>query len=424
MVHIGIDWGTQSSKSYIFDEGSGGPVLGPIIESALHHDTQQDMIFFSKAKIPMEEITQPGRFEKSYPIKRQMIDNPNVSLWEGVMDDTNLTLGASIVFSLVAILRSAIAAAAIIDRTVIKEICFSFPNWSPSLDTGHDRSFRKFRQAARVAIQIATDGRYDHIDPQSGVHIPTFSGVVNALRTAWEPNPLTIDKVTQLSDTLDIGISVNYLPESMASGFPYLLKLQSGHEYAFRLLVVDVGAGSTDIGYMIQNRKGPKDPFYIVYFKPAPALNIAGIAITNNVSRVFGINSEEAEDRKIELSTTNRLSQAIPYVAQEWIPAIANTARDYVASLRHHVLMDKREPVNVILTGGSSAVPGLLEEVLVKVEQGLGANPKKGSNSPRVALTARHANIAILPGIDVFETGRRSVSVGAGQPNKSRMIFE
>ena len=75
------------------------------------------------------------------------------------------------------------------------------------------------------------------------------------------------------------------------------------------------------------------------------------------------------------------------------------------------------------MTGGSGAEPDLINSILHKVEAGLNANKNKPFNYPASALRAKNPVINLYPQIDSFETGRRSVSIEAEQPLKSKLIF-
>jgi hypothetical protein len=420
MIYIGIDWGTHSSKVYTFDSRTNTGTLGSIIDSTLYFSKQREIVGISEGFRNMgEEDFLPNHF----PIKRQMILNPNISFWEGKSDDTNLTLGASITLSLLALLREAIKDIGSENRNKIADICFSFPNWSPELDINHNIAQRKFRQAAYFAVSIAMDGKYDEIIPQNGVSNTVFLELISSLQPSNVFSPLEMDKITQIKDPVDDKLSLSYLPESLAAGIPYLLYLQREANHAYRLLVIDVGAGSTDIGYLTQWRLTKNDPFHMVYFKPAPAISLAGESITEAVAKKFNLTRHEAENRKIELTNLGKLNEQVRYVREEWIPTIAGRVFEYISSLPKHVLMEKPAPVQIIVTGGSGAIPELIQAILEKVEAGLKANGNKPRYCPPSALRAENTEINLYPNIDAFETGRRSVSIGAGQPNKSKLIF-
>lgn len=75
-----------------------------------------------------------------------------------------------------------------------------------------------------------------------------------------------------------------YLVESCAAGLPYLrtivLNSPPGVPGLGKLLVVDVGAGSTDIGYMLRTISVNSSSENLLYFTPAPTCPIAGNKLT------------------------------------------------------------------------------------------------------------------------------------------------
>ena len=423
MYHIGIDWGTQSSKVYTYDDENKSGNLGVMCDSTLFYDKRNDIVGFSDEFLQNIGGGSPDIASNLFSIKRQMIMNPTISFWCGESDDINLTLGASITLSLLALLRKAISDIELSNRENISEVCFSFPNWSPGLDIKHDIALKKFKQAAYLAVTIALNEKYDGLIPHKGIRNKEFQNVINKLLPVPDFPKFDIDKITQLNDKFNDKLSISYLPESLAAGLPYLLHLQYGSNHAFRLLVIDVGAGSTDIGYLTQWRLTKNDAFHMVYFKPAPAINYAGESITKAVARQFNLNSQDAEVKKISLSSLGTLSIEVPYVKDEWIRIISERVRDYICSLPKHILMDRPEPVRIIITGGSGAVPGLQEALKSKVEIGLAINENRPNNCPPRSLTAENISIQLDPNKDTFETGRRSVSIGAGQPSKSKLMF-
>src|SRR5207245_1110851 len=71
-----------------------------------------------------------------------------------------------------------------------------------------------------------------------------------------------------------------YIGESCAAGLPYLrstrVKEEPGLPGLRKLLVVDVGAGSTDIGYMIKTVEKETGRELVHYLPPAGVCTVAG----------------------------------------------------------------------------------------------------------------------------------------------------
>jgi hypothetical protein len=77
----------------------------------------------------------------------------------------------------------------------------------------------------------------------------------------------------------------SYLVESCAAGLPYLRDIiqdieeaaPAGRQGLGKLLIIDVGAGSTDVGYMLRTIGTAENLFY---FPPAATFEVAGNALT------------------------------------------------------------------------------------------------------------------------------------------------
>src|SRR5260370_14643603 len=107
------------------------------------------------------------------------------------------------------------------------------------------------------------------------------------------------------------GISWRLAPESSAAGFPQLLRLlmpveeaKKTQDHWVKLLVIDIGAGSTDAGYFISSRTFSGD-LLLQYLRPAVTLDYAGERLTEMLKEHYlryknrEITIQEAETIKL-----------------------------------------------------------------------------------------------------------------------------
>lgn len=164
--------------------------------------------------------------------------------------------------------------------------------------------------------------------------------------------------------------------ESCAAGLPYLrsIKLDSppGVPGLGKLLVIDVGAGSTDIGYMLRtiNRETRKENLF--YSSPAPTLNVAGNILTEEIKDFHysigkPITPIEAESFKIT-KTQEWIDK--PFV-DIWRKNISRHVKEYVINIPDKHWLDMDVTLQVIITGGSGFIEGLSEEIKKSIIEAL-----------------------------------------------------
>ncbi|MCY4586579.1 MAG: hypothetical protein OXB98_11135, partial [Bryobacterales bacterium] len=164
-----------------------------------------------------------------------------------------------------------------------------------------------------------------------------------------------------------------FIVESGAAGLPYLRAMRLPNDRGIsglaKLLVVDVGAGSTDVGYMLKTSNvNTADPVFY-YFHPAPTFAEAGNALTHKLMKHHHAKNEpitlaEAEAQKV----SQRAWHKLPFV-DLWIRHICDHVAQYVRGVPDKRWLPLPKELHVVVTGGSGLVPGLkeqLEQAVVK----------------------------------------------------------
>lgn len=413
---LGIDWGTHSSKWACWTV-SGRSFLPkmPLYNSDLLCDG--DAITFSPP-LDAQDDQSVTRGLKGLLI----VDPRGTPFWGVDREDTRTSLGEAVCFSMCCLLTDAIGSlpASLQRADHNLHIVFSFPNWLVDQSRDSKAATQRFCDAVSVALRIVfgTDPK-DLPSPHKKFSIRSWKELVNTARqgpAAVIHEQLNIENVTQLSFQLaDIPVTWGFLTESGAAGLPYLraMKIHSvpGAPGLAKLLVIDVGAGSTDVGYMlrVKNRQTNKEKLY--FFPPASSFPVAGNQLTREIMKHFRARSEpltvaEAEARKLQRTNWHSL----PF-ANAWKEKIAEHVREYVEGIKDGIWMPLPVPLNVVLTGGSGLVPGLKELVQDAVNQAFQAR-----RFPRETLAQIKLQGAHLPELSFkaeAEYARRAVSLGA-----------
>jgi hypothetical protein len=182
-----------------------------------------------------------------------------------------------------------------------------------------------------------------------------------------------------------------------------------------KLLVVDVGAGSTDVGYMlrVKNRSTGAEKFY--YFRPASSFPEAGNVLTDEIMKYYAQRNQpltyrEAEARKLQRSDWANL----PFV-QSWIRRICGHVQKYLEGVADKRWLPMPVTLEVVVTGGSGLVPGLADGIGEAVHEAL-ESKGFGLAAKKINLASRH-----LPRLDFkteAEYARRAVCLGSADVNK------
>ena len=410
---IGIDWGTHSSK-WCYQDTNKRTIVGQIWNSAVWREGDQLSMY------AMNRRHKGNRGESG--LKRKLIQDPDQAFWEGSRPKLGVTLGEATVFSLHALLSDAhdtLKRMGAIDGEVNDlTYRFSHPNWiSPDKVT----ALSYYRDAAVVALSSCGYASSWPID-QDVFHlsIPDIRNIVvshQKIITALLPLPQLYDH-SKYQSCLRGTISEvvwELVFESCAAGFPYLVETEpelfdpdtfeeSQHQWVRKILVVDIGAGSTDAGYMLRTIKldprtqKPVSPL-LIWLPAHDALEKAGNWLSDRIreDRIKqgypNATLDEAEDYKTSGVTDWHGKQYL----SEWCEAIAGHIADYISVIPDKTRLPKTPPLQVVVTGGSSAVPKVKEHILERVKDALRARG--------VGAGVCDASSLILPSISTLRGG-------------------
>lgn len=407
MNRIGIDWGTHSSKWFAIDEGK--PIIGQILSSTLCSDHDSRTLLFPEVgRIPAAGPT----LKLVERLKRKIIEDTG-AVFFGVepRPDLGVSLGVAVVFSLASLLKSSkqgIAAGKVC-------IAFSYPNW---LGADDRPAVENFRAAALTAVRIMANSPQSI--PMPGK--PISWSDIGALVQKYKVNPAPSQSVGVSRETVD-GIEVRFVIESVAAALPVLNLLEQKNESYRRLLVVDVGAGSTDIGYVCIYRDTENEDFHFVFFAPHPAFGNAGEVLTKKYLSVKRSGSmQEAELSKISDSEAGRLRLVLGPVLESWNNEIARNAEQYCAGIELHSMQKATVPVDLVLTGGSSAVQDLSEAVRAHSSDGLLRRIPGMAGLPNSYAVKEYGEL--IPGFqDKVQQRRFAISHGLCLPAKNLIAY-
>jgi hypothetical protein len=351
-----------------------------------------------------------------------IVDPRGTPFWDADREDTRTSLGEAVAYSMCCLLTDAFSSLPSLNGDEPRRrIVFSFPNWLVDKSLDSQAATQRFCEAVSVAMQIvfcSTSLRGLPL-PHKKFSIKAWKELVSTARSAPQIAPheeLNIENVTQLSFRINGSpITWGFLTESGAAGLPYLraTKIQTvpGAPGLAKLLVIDVGAGSTDVGYMlrVRNRATHREKLY--FFPPASSFAVAGNQLTRGIMKHFSGRGEpltirEAEARKLQRTNWHTL----PF-AQAWKEKIADHVRDYVEGVRDGMWLPHAVPLNVVVTGGSGLVPGLKELIQKAVIEAFEVRGFDLETTAQVKLQSTH-----LPDLSFkveAEYARRAVSLGA-----------
>jgi hypothetical protein len=415
-LQLGIDWGTHSSK-WACSSGSSRSFMPtmPLYNSDLM--CEEDSITFS----PHDDAGDERSIRRG--VKGLLINDPRgTPFWDVDREDTGTSLGEAVAFSMCCLLNDAISSipTSLHRSNPNLEIVFSFPNWLVDQSRDSKAATQRFCDAVSVALHIvAVTNSKDLPSPHKKFSIRSWKALVNGARATPSPSSqdeLNIENVTRVLFRLpDKPIAWGFLTESGAAGLPYLraMKIHSvpGAPGLAKLLVIDVGAGSTDVGYMlrVRHRETGKEKLY--FFPPASSFPVAGNQLTREIMNHFRARSEpltirEAEARKLQRTNWHSL----PF-ANAWKEKIVEHVHEYVEGVKDEIWMPLPIPLNIVLTGGSGLVPGLKEAVQEAVLQAFQARGFTRDTIAQVKLQGAH-----LPDLSFkaeAEYARRAVCLGA-----------
>ena len=318
MAHyLGIDWGTHSSK-WVIQTDSGNSVIGPIWDSSVCRIDDSLHMFTLD-----ERFNNPAR---ETALKRKLIQDPDQPFWEGHRRKLGTTVGEAVVFSLLCLLFDAQNSfekkGETLAHTGELTIRFSHPNW---ISEDNIRALGCYRDAVAVAASIFLEGADHRIGTRTiSISAETLRNAVACHRHVIEelpafPSEYDHHEYVKCSRGTIKKANWELVFESCAAGFPYLLE---GERETFedvltkfpaakrirKILVVDVGAGSTDAGYLVRTVR-PRDSKRVmkpllIWLPAADALEVAGRWLTDKILADFKqqgrrVTSMEAEEHKI-----------------------------------------------------------------------------------------------------------------------------
>lgn len=427
---IGVDWGTHSSKwTWTLSESdSSEPTPGrfKILRSDVCLDGASNCILMSVDAPATGSIYEPG-------IKGKLIRDPDAPFWGGTRKRIKLTLGELVSFSLWSLLSEAYQN--LRDNTGTDpdevEVRFSLPNWIGSIAEAVVAR-ASYKQAAEVACRIFVDDRR------------AWSRVAHPKREDWQErvrqalgelkisDEYEIDEdvqgfesIIQSKFNVDERVAFRFVAESSAAGLTGLRNVEAaleGKRYLRKILVVDVGAGSTDIGYVIrsipQEATGANE--VLCQLPPADTCRVAGEELSRAIVDIYrgrgeNIGFDEAERRKIVSEDMDWLTY--PAVA-DWRHSIADHVQRYVADIPDERWLPFVPALKVVLTGGSGVVAGLDEEVLAAAKKGL----EQRKISPDVVNATELMHLT-LEGPNADDVNRLAVVIGAASEELPRLSY-
>lgn len=425
---IGIDWGTHSSK---WTWKCLEPGSGKIIEArfkilysdvCLEHDSKR--IFLSE-----DSPLTGSDYESS--VKGRLIKNPDALFWASPQRRSRLTLGELVSFSLWFLLGEAYQdlCSAVGRQPGEIDIRFSLPNWVDLAEGAVGRAY--YEQAARVACYMFASDR------------EAWSRAPRPVREQWQDDVKKAMKVLDISDDSKIdtddpqgfrsmlqrnpdvgsGVTFRFVAESSAAGLVGLRVTEEDEgRFLRKILVVDVGAGSTDIGYVIRSIP-PKDSGAneaLCQLPPANTCQIAGEDLTRRIVGIYRSRGEnigfgEAELRKIVGADKEWLRH--PNVT-DWIRSIAEHVRSYVNDVPDRHWLPEMPGLQVLITGGSGVVAGLREAILSAAAEGL----RQRGISVNV-INATRPMILKMGGPAATDANRLAVAFGAASEDFPRLTY-
>ena len=328
-IFVGIDWGTHSSKTVCRTRVGYLPEL-PLFSSRVNREA--DGLTFS----PNEEAIE----EENKPLKELLIQDPlGQHFWNSDRLDVGTSLGEAVAFSLCCLLVDTIGR---LPHGTEVELGFSFPNWLADPTKAAQAAASNFRDAVATAIGLyAAHPRGELPHASTRFSLVKWKQMVKVSRAKLgnsldELPDFDVTNITTVPFRLG-DFNWRFLFESGAAGLPYLrhMELEDVRDLPgfAKVLVVDVGAGSTDVGYMVhaQNPKTSGEKFY--YFPPARSLPEAGNALTEGLRNHFRERGERMTSGEAEARKLGSVEWSDQRFARAWMRRIAEHVEEYVGGI-------------------------------------------------------------------------------------------
>jgi hypothetical protein len=314
------------------------------------------------------------------------------------------------------------------DSTKIK-FRYSLPNWTDSTPD-HVVARKRMFQTTVVATCLLRQHGWGSL-PKVGEPV-SLQGWRDRIREAQQDTEATRLMAASPGSFAELveqeysiaGYSWRLAAESSAAGFMplnHLLRNVSPRSMAqkhwVKLLVVDVGAGSTDAGYFISSRNVNDKHLIFNYLPPALTLDYAGEKLTEmlreHVRRTKRRDISRAEAETMKVSAPEEWINED--FAVDWRKRIAKSVAEYIFRVPDQSRLSEAgiPGLKIVVTGGSGVVEGLDTTIRAEVYEAL-------FNRPEVpqAVAGRTEVIPLVSPInDPVDAARRAVSTGAAHPS-------
>jgi len=316
---VGIDWGTHSSKWWYVAQTSTGKRIEPsqlpsVIDSTIYRTASNLTIHRERAR-KRPEVADAR-------LKRLLLKDPQgASYWEATREGIGISLGEAATLTIGCMFgdmfQSLKEATLRIDSTAEIEVRFSLPNWIGN-DSEHAAARRRMYQTSVVSVALVKSlgqGKLPILGTK--INISEWREMIKALRHDAEVCKLLENNPSDFGNMVEDEYSLGTFKwrlaaESSAAGFiplGHLLadvpKGAKSQKHWVKLLVIDVGAGSTDAGYFISSRRLDDGELLLNYLPPARTFDYAGEQLTEMLQDFYvrehnrDLSIEEAEIMKV-----------------------------------------------------------------------------------------------------------------------------
>ncbi|MGB9237029.1 MAG: hypothetical protein WCC04_21685 [Terriglobales bacterium] len=364
-------------------------------------------------------------------------DPQGASYWDASREGIRVSLGEAAVFSLSTLLGDAAehlknSGLELAEDCQI-EIRFSLPNWIGD-DLEHRTAHRRMFQTAVVVTGLLGNLGFAGL-PRVGqeIDVKEWRTKVGATRESTGCQQLFEKDSPDSEQTFTVGTHQNIrfrlVAESCAAGFPQLEQLLISPESArktedhwVKLLVVDVGAGSTDAGYFISSRR-TDGKLLLNYLKPARTLDYAGEQLTEMIKEFYyraknrDMTIQEAETLKLGAPDEWKTQQFV----SDWKGRIAKSVASYISYVPDDARLGETSipGLKILMTGGSGLVEDLGNAIREEVVEALLRRGVPGNVASRTEVL----ELTLDWPEDRIDRARRAVSIGAGSGSLAELKY-
>ena len=308
------------------------------------------------------------------------------------------------------------------------DVRFSLPNWVDIAEGAMGRGC--YKQAAEVACHMFGSDREAWLRSSRPSREQWRSSVQDALEAleVSDDSPIDTDRHgfrTMLQGHHDMGngIKFRFVAESSAAGLAGLRATEDEESrYLKKILVVDIGAGSTDIGYVIRsplkNDSGPAEA--LCQLPPANTCQVAGEDLTRRIVEIYrSRGGDHGFDEAERIKTVGEDQEWLTHPAvTDWIRGIAEHVRRYVSDIPDKRWLPEMPGLQVLITGGSGVVAGLREAVISATTDGL-----RHGGIPVDVINVTTPMILRLEGPAERDVNRLAVAIGAASEDLPRLAY-